>query len=272
MLLFLFSLYCFSPIDTLLNFIKFFVNVPVLSENIYFICPSSSFNVLVCTFVVTFCLLSYISISHEIKKPWKYFTNSNVINRLIGTKLFNNTHQVPSLTNKKTIISISNKGDISLKNNFSIEKTLSLFFPKIFFKFSWDKIFLNLMEYSSKLKGLSSLSKYKYGAGSLPKDIIWIKLNKLAAKPKRIWNEKIYFICWFILFSMEDVLALAPGEFCIILVFFPAYTTKHNTDSVWRKEQPLKRKLLLSTITVLSSGKWDKVDIDISSSVFFLLV
>ena len=82
------------------------------------------------------------------------------------------------------------------------------------------------------------------------------------------------YIWLFIVFSIEDVLALAFGEFCIIFVFFPVYTTKHNTDSVCLKEQPLNKKLLLSTKTVLSSviPTFDKVEIDISSWILFLLV
>ena len=32
--------------------------------------------------------------------------------------------------------------------------------------------------------------------------------------------------------SKEEVFERAPGEFCIIFVFFPVYTTKHKTDSV----------------------------------------
>ena len=97
-----------------------------------------------------------MSISQEINHPWKYLTNSNVISRLIGTKLFNKTHQVPNLIKKKLITFILNKGLISLKNLFNIEKRLS-FFPNIFWKLSLDNIILNFFEYSSKSKGLSLL-------------------------------------------------------------------------------------------------------------------
>ena len=74
----------------------------------------------------------------------------------MGTRLFNSTHHVPNLIKKKFITFKLNKGLISLKNLLSIEKRDS-FFPKIFLKFSEDNIFLNFIEYSSKLKGRSSL-------------------------------------------------------------------------------------------------------------------
>ena len=50
---------------------------------------------------MTFLVLSYISMSHDMNHPWKYLTSSIVINKLMGTKLFINTHHVPNLIMKK---------------------------------------------------------------------------------------------------------------------------------------------------------------------------
>ena len=57
--------------------------------------------------------------------PWKYLTNSMVIKRLIGTKLFMRTHHVPNFITKNKITFISNNGEISYTIFFIIVKILS---------------------------------------------------------------------------------------------------------------------------------------------------
>ena len=72
-------------------------------------------------------------------QPWKYFTNSIVINKLIGTKLFISTHQVPNTRIKYIKTFMSKIWEISFNRFFAMMIILS-FLLKIFFKLFPDKI------------------------------------------------------------------------------------------------------------------------------------
>ncbi len=62
---------------------------------------------------------------------------------------------------------------------------------------------------------------------------------------------KMNMICWFVPFSILDILNLEFAEFIIILVWCPAYTTNPITHSVFLSEEPLSSKFSALTLIFL---------------------
>lgn len=87
------------PIDMYLKFIWFLVRVPVLSENICWICPSYSFSELVWT--ITYAGFVVLNLELLMLMPWMYFTISRDTISEIGTKFVNNKIQLPHLINSR---------------------------------------------------------------------------------------------------------------------------------------------------------------------------
>lgn len=87
--------------ENLLNSITLHVRVPVLSEKMYLIWPSSSLIEEQLTLICMFCFSQYISMSYCINDACQNLTSSRVTSSEMGTKLVKiNTHVPASDTNK----------------------------------------------------------------------------------------------------------------------------------------------------------------------------
>ena len=75
-----------GPAVILRNSMTLHVRVPVLSENTYSTCPSSSFKFDDCTRAGMSIVVSYILISYDMKAAWENLTISRVTSNEIGTK------------------------------------------------------------------------------------------------------------------------------------------------------------------------------------------
>ena len=75
-----------------------------------------------------------------------------------------------------------------------------------------------------------------------------------AIKHKTVCMQKTKTIYLLVIWSILLILNLAPVEFIMILVSCPQYTTKPRTQSVFRRELPLNKRLsLLNPILFRSS-------------------
>jgi hypothetical protein len=81
--------YAVGPAVNFLNSITLQVRVPVLSENMYLICPSSSFRLDDYTPAGISWTVSYILTSYDINWACKNLTISRVTSKEIGTKFLN---------------------------------------------------------------------------------------------------------------------------------------------------------------------------------------
>lgn len=96
-----------------------------------------------------------------------------------------------------------------------------------------------------KKKFVSQLSVF-YPGTSISKYLAFSKLYyQIAEKIPVIMQiviciTKMSRICLLVSFSIEDILYFTLLEFCMILVYKPAYTTRPRTHSVFLNELPLR--------------------------------
>ncbi len=95
--------------ENLLNSITLHVRVPVLSEKMYLIWPSSSLIDEQLTLIAMCCFSQYISMSYYMNDACQNLTNSNVTSKEIGTKFVKIKTHVPASDTNMCLNSESHK-------------------------------------------------------------------------------------------------------------------------------------------------------------------